>query len=197
MPGFPSFDPLDPTANMHRETGFSVGFVGLDGTKYSMRIGGLGAGFDIIIGDKMKLANAAGELSNMGVYALREDKVSERKIVDATASDDAYANPSNVLAMLFENDNLEKITIDIPAPDAALFESDGVTLKPATDAAVGTLIDEFITQAENAINSTWVPNNSFAFVRGVRRSRKTKLANGQGALPGTIQEPAAPLDDPA
>ena len=197
MPGFPGFDPLDPTADMFRETGFSVGFVAHEGTRYSMRVGGLGNGFDVAIGDKMAMAQAAGELSNMGAYSLFEDKKSMRAIQDATANDESHATPSSVLAMLFQNNDMERIVIDIPAPDASLFESDGVSLKPVTDATVGTLIQDFITAAESAINSTWVPNNSYAFVRGVRRSRKVKLAGGQGALPqvaegsGATEGPAA------
>jgi len=187
MPGIPGFDPLDPTANLHRQQGFSVGFVGISGDTYSTRFSGLGGAVDLAIGEKMAVVDAFGALSNMGAYKLIEDKTSEIRVADAEAVDEAYANAGAVLSMSFENNDLVKIVVDIPAPDASLFEADGVTLKPRTDATVGTLIGAAIDAAEAAINSTWVPANSFAFVRGIRRSRKVKLPTGTVATPTIIE----------
>ena len=196
MPGIPAYDPLDPTANMRRVTGFSVGFVSVGGSTYSMRVGDLGGGFEISIGQKMAVVDACGALSNMGAYRLTEDKVTDIRIADAQAVDEAYAAPSEVLVMHFENDNMEKKTIDIPAPDAMLFEQDGVTLKSRTDATVGTLVGTAIDALETAINSTFVPDNSYQFVRGVRRTRKITLPNGQQAVPQVVEGSGA-LEGPA
>jgi len=187
MPGIPGFDPLDPTANLHRSQGFSVVFVGLSGDTYSTRFSGLGGAVDVAIGEKMAVVDAFGALSNMGAFKLGEDKTSEIRIADAEAVDEAYANAGSVLSLQFENNDLEKITVDIPAPDASLFEADGITLKPRTDATVGTLIGNAIDTAETAINTTWIPNNSFAFVRGTRRSRKVSLPTAPRAVPTVIE----------
>jgi len=196
MPGFPGFDPLDPLANKSRTKGFSVGLVSLQGDKYSMRFSGLGGAVDLTAGEHMAVAEAAGALSNMGVYALREDKVTSIPISDAVASDEVHGDPTIVLTMHFENNDGDKMSVDIPAPDATLFETDGVSLKPRTDATVGTIIGDFIDAAELAINSTWLPNNSFSFTRGVRRVRNIKLAQGSNVKPG-VQEGAVPLEGPA
>jgi len=187
MPGIPAWDPLDPTANMRRSQGFSVGFVGVGGSTYSMRVSDLGGAIDVPVGQKMAVVEACGELSNMGAYRLTEDKVSDIRIADAEAVDEAYAAPSEVLVFHFENNNMEKMTVDVPAPDAMLFEQDGVSLKPRTDATVGTLIGDAIDALELAINTTWSPANSFQFVRGVRRTRKVSLPGGQQALPQVIE----------
>lgn len=182
MPGFPGFDPLDPTANLIRQTGVSVKMVSLAGDTYSARLSGLGSQ-DLAFGEKTRLAEALGAASNMGVYSLTEDRDSFIRITDAEAIDDAYASPANVLVMTFENNEGRKISGEVPAPDATLFESDGVSLKPRTDATVGAIIGELIDAHENVINTSFLPLNSYAFVRGVRRQRKYKLPSGQREKP--------------
>lgn len=187
MPGFPGFDPLDPFAGTSREKGFSVGFVSVAGDKYSMRFSKLGGAVDLVANEHMLTAQAAGALSNMGVYALREDKVTELPIPDAEAADEAHSGPTVVAAFYFQNNDGEIMTVDVPAPDATLFESDGVTVKPRTDPAVGSLIGDFIDAAELSINSTWLPANSFAFTHGIRRVRNIKLPSGGNVKPTIIE----------
>jgi len=196
MPGIPGWDPLDPTANLHREAKVSVGLVAHNGIKYSVNVPGLGGAVDLVVGEKMALADAIGAVSNMGVYRVTEGKVNDIRIADAVANDEAHSDPSNVLSMTFENDNLEKIVIDIPAPDATLFAGDGVTLLDRTDATVGTLIGDLIDAAEQVINSTYAPANSFEYVRGVLRTRKVKLPTGMLAVP-TVQEGSGATAGPA
>ncbi|MEO0564380.1 MAG: hypothetical protein AAF125_19910, partial [Chloroflexota bacterium] len=83
---------------------------------------------------------------------------------------------------------------EVPAPKAVLFESDGVTLKAlpanaADDDADEAVIRELIGAAENVVNTSFLPVNSYAFVRGVRRSRKVRLPAPRTARP-QVQEPA-------
>lgn len=189
MPGFPGYDPLDPTAGKIRTQGTSVKLVAGDGTTYSTRLSGLGAQ-DLAFGEKSRLAAAIGDVSNMGVYEIVEDKTTSINVVDAAAYDEAYANANDVLVVHLENNDAVKYTVDIPAPDARLFEADGVTLKPRTDATDGAVIGELIDAIENVINTSFLPVNSFSFVRGVRRQRKIRLAAGQKPKP-TVSEPAA------
>lgn len=196
MPRFPNVNPLDWTEGKYRSRSMSVGFVSLAGDTYSMNLSGLGAGVDLTIGEKQALADACGDISNMGCYRLSEKKDTVVNIADASALDEAYANHGDVLAMHFQNNDGEKYVFDIPAPDAALFETDGVTLKPRTDATVGTLIGAAIDAAETVINTSWTPHNSFAFVRGIRRSRKVKLSGGQGEKPA-IAEGTGDIAGPA
>lgn len=187
MPGFPGFDILDPTAGQFRNTGLSVRLVAHDGTTYSTRMSGMGA-VDILIGDRYALAEAIGAVSNMGVYELAEDRTTRINIVDAVTYDEAFSNGNSVLTIHLENNNGEKYTVDIPAPDARLFESDGVTLKPRTDATVGGVIDALLTAITVVLNASFAPANTYAFVRGVRRSRKVKLPQGSKPIP-SVSEP--------
>lgn len=198
MPGFPDYDPLDIPNWLNgkqREAGVSVKFVAADGITYSARLSGLGAA-DLAIGEKTRLAEAMGAVSNMGVYELVEDKTTSVNIIDAEAYDEAYANPGDILVLHFENASAEKYTVDVPAPDARFFESDGVTLKPRTDATDGTVIGELIDASLNVINTSFLPVNTFAFVRGVRRQRKMRLPAGQRPRPAVSEPAAAPETNP-
>jgi hypothetical protein len=167
-----------------------------DGLTYSVNVPDLGGAVDLVVGEKMAFADAVGAVSNMGVYRVTEGKVNSIRIADAAALDEIHGNPANVLAMTYENNNLEKIVVDIPAPDATLFENDGVTLKPRTDATVGTLIGDLIDATETLINNTFVPANSFEFTRGVLRTRKVSLPSGQKPKP-TIAEGSGATAGPA
>lgn len=188
MPGLPGYDPLDPTANMIRSSGVTVNFVDAFGRTTTARVSGLGSQ-DLAVGENTRLAQAMGEASNMGAYGFEEDKQNKRLIVDATANDETYADASNVLYMVFQNNEGRTITTEVPAPQARLFESDGVTLKPRTDATVGGIIGELIDACENVINTSFLPVNSYVFVRGSRRNRKVSLPAAAGARP-QVAEPA-------
>lgn len=196
MPGFPGYDILDPTAGKQRNAGVSIKLVAVDGTSFSSRLSGLGAQ-DMAIGEKTRLSEAMGAISNMGVYEIVEDRTTRINIADATAFDEAYANPNDILVMHFENNNGEKYTVDVPAPDVRFFETDTVTLKSRTDATDGAVIGELIDACENVINTSFLPVNSFSFVRGVRRQRKLKLAQGVKPRPVAAEPAAAPGTNPA
>lgn len=193
MPGFPGYDPLDPTAGKIRTTGVSIKTVAADGSTYSTRLSNLGAQ-DLAFGEKSRLAAAIGDVTNMGVYEIVEDKTTTINVTDAEAYDESYSNPNDILSLHFANNDAVKYVIDIPAPDARFFETDGITLKPRTDAADGSEIGELIDAAENVINTSYLPLNSFSFVRGVRRHRKIRLGSGQRPKP-TVSEPSNANED--
>lgn len=183
MPGLPGYDILNPTENMRREAGVTYCLVDVTGETGSTRLSGLGA-VDLAIGEKTRLAEAIGAASNMGVYGFTEDRSNMRRTRDATALDEAHASKSEVLVMHFENNDFEKKTLEVPAPDATLFETDGVTLKPRTDATVGAIIGELIDATENVINTSFAPLNTFTYEYGVRKTRKVSRSAAQtSALP--------------
>lgn len=188
MPGLPSYDPLDPTANLIRSSGVTVNFVDAYGRTTTARVSNLGSQ-DLAFGENSRLAQAMGEASNMGVYGFEENKQNKRLVVDATAFDETFPDASNVLYMVFQNNEGNTITTEIPAPQARLFESDGVTLKQRTDATVGAIVGELIDAIENVINTSFLPLNSYTFVRGSRRNRKVSLPQPANARP-IVSEPA-------
>lgn len=193
MPGLPNFDPLDPTANLIRSSGLSVKLVDPFGRTTTTRVSGLGSA-DLAVGENSRFTNAVGEASNMGAYGWQEDRDNERLIIDAIAFDETFADATNVLYMVFQNNEGRVITFEVPAPKAVLFESDGVTLRPlpdnaADDDAEETIIRELIGAAQNIINTSFAPVNSYAFVRGTRRPRKVRLPAARAARPQS-QEPA-------
>lgn len=188
MPGLPGYDPLDPTANLIRSSGVTVNFVDAYGRTTTARVSGLGSQ-DLAIGENSRLAEAMGQASNMGVYGFEEDKQNRRLIVDAVTYDETYPDASNVLYLVFQNNEGRTLTTEVPGPQARLFESDGVTLKPRTDATVGPIIGELIDAIENVVNTSFLPVNSYTFVRGSRRNRKAKLPQPANARP-IVEEPA-------
>jgi len=196
MPGIPSWDPLNPTDNLHRQQKLSVGFVAANGLTYSTNIPGMGGAVDLTVGENFEVADALGALSNMGVYRVSEGKENEIKIANAVANDETHGDPSMVLVMTFENDNLEKVSIDVPAPDATLFAPDGVTLKDRTDATVGAIIGRAIDAIEVVLNTSFAPNNSYQFTRGMLRSRKVSMPKAPAAHP-TVAEGAGATAGPA
>lgn len=191
MPGLPGYDPLDPTANLIRSSGLTVNFVDAFGRTTTARLSGLGAQ-DLAVGENSRLAQAMGEASNMGVYGFGEDRDNRRLIPDATAFDETYADATNVLYLVFQNNEGRTITTEVPAPQARLFESDGVTLKAlpalaADDDTEQAIIRELIDASLNVINTSYLPLNSYTFVRGSRRSRKVSLPQPANARPQVVE----------
>lgn len=191
MPGLPSYDPLNPTANLIRTSGLTVNFVDAYGRTTTSRLSGLGSQ-DLAIGENSRLAQAMGEASNMGAFGFSEDRDNRRLIVDATAFDETYPDASNVLYLVFQNNEGRTITTEVPAPQARLFEADGVTLKPlpadaANDTTETAIIRELIAATENVINTSFLPVNSYTFVRGSRRSRKVSLPQPASARPQVVE----------
>jgi len=194
MPGLPGYDPLDPTANLVRRSGVSVALVDAQGRTSRTRISGLGSQ-DLAVGENSRFAQAVGEASNMGAYGWNEDKENFRLQTDATAFDETYASAENVLYMVFQNNEARTITMEVPAPKATVFAADGVTLRDlpadsANDDADEEIIRELIDATENVINTSFLPVNSYAFQRGYRSSRKTKLPRPTGGKP-IVAEPGA------
>ena len=132
----------------------------------------------------------------MGVYRVSEGKENTIKVTNAVAVDEAWAGPSAVLVMTFENDNGDKVSVDVPAPDATLFAPDGFTLLDRTDANVGTLIGRAIDAIEDVLNSSYIPANSFEFMRGMLRSRKFASPTAPSAKP-TVAEGSGATAGPA
>lgn len=194
MPGMPGYDPTDPTANLIRSSNLSVKMVDAYGRTSRTLISGLGAQ-DLAIGENTRFTEAVGAVSNMGAYGFAETRDNDRLIVDAEVYDEAWSDASNVLYMVFQNNEGRTITYEVPAPQARFFESDGVTLIPlpansADDNADEAIVRELILASQNVINTSFAPVNSYVFVRGSRRTRKQPLPAAKNARP-TVTEPAS------
>jgi len=193
MPPLPGFDPLDPTANLIRKSGLSVGLVDAQGRTSRARLSNLGSQ-DLAIGENTRWTNAVGDVSNMGAYEWREDRVNSRLVTDAEVFDETYADAANVLYLVFQNNEGRVITTEVPAPQEQIFAADGVTMRQlpadaADDDTFEAKVRELIAASENVINTSFSPVNSYVFQRGYRTSRKTDLPRPSGAVPNVI-EPA-------
>jgi hypothetical protein len=80
------------------------------GRTTTTRVSGLGSA-DLAVGENSRFANAVGEASNMGAYGWQEDRDNERLIIDAIAFDETFADATNVLYMVFQNNEGRTIRV--------------------------------------------------------------------------------------
>lgn len=116
---------------------------------------------------RIALQTALGNLSNAAVYAYQSSEglqVAKNKV---TPLDESYSSASEKLVLQFQDDNLELISMAVPAPDESYFGTDGATvdITNVTVAGAITTIEEYLN--ENGED----PAGTFAFVRGYRTSR--------------------------
>jgi hypothetical protein len=168
--------------------------VDANGRRSNVRLSNLGSA-DLAVGENSRFVEAVGSVSNMGALGWTEDRENFRLVTDAEVYDEAYADAANVLYMVFQNNEGRMLTYEVPAPQAVIFEADGVTLRPlptdsANDDAVEEAIRELIAASENIINTSFAPVNSYTFISGSRRPRKTDLPRPAGGRPQTVVPPA-------
>lgn len=116
---------------------------------------------------RVALQVALGNLSNAAVYAYQSSEglqVAKNKV---TPFDESYSSASEKMVLQFQDDNLELVSMAIPAPDESFFASDGVTVDVNNVTVAGAIatIEEYLNERGED------PAGSFSFVRGYRTSR--------------------------
>jgi len=142
----------------------------------------------------MALALAA--LSNAAHKS--DNRTTHREVSTATlvAYDEAYADAKTRLILVFQNDGLDTKEVSVPAPDAALFGTDGFTaIEPGLDdPSPGLELTAAISAVLAVINTG---GGSYAYIAGYR----SPLPAGASVRPlPNPEEPGvgnAPSDLPA
>lgn len=189
----PDWNPALINPLVNRYEAVSIGWLLVSGASFSTRLTALGAGVSPDPGNVSAFREAIGDMSNAAVVRMTEEKNTFIASTGATVYDEAYSD-GTVCVVTLENNNGEQISFDIPNPDESLFGTDGVTLDP-TNAQVIAMVGA----AETLINNSFDPANSFAYRRGVLRTRKVSIPKGSKVQP-TIVEPGVgdnPPDAPA
>lgn len=137
------------------------------------------------------LRTALGNMSNARVVG---DTASTMTNVNLAAPevapyDEAYASVGTRASLVFQNDDLETRSVSIPAPDASIFESDGVTVNP-TNALVIAAVGAILT----VINGDLLATDTYAYLRGFRQEISRKLPKGRSAKAAI--EPLAGINPP-
>lgn len=194
MPDF-QFPLTDPRVN--RSDSFSVGWVLVGGGRYSTNISGLGGDRVIEFPGEQSAARAAiGDMSNAGLIRMSFEENTFIAIANALTLDESYSD-GIVAVVVFQNNNGEEISFEIPNPDLSVFSSvDRVTMLAPVDGGTAgeQLVFNMADSVATLINNTYTPANSFAFVRGFRASRKIKTTRAK-TMP-TIAEPTGGVNPP-
>lgn len=130
------------------------------------------------------LAAAVGDASNAALMASKAamvDQVYNTAHPDIITYDEAYSTVDHVLVMIFQNDEGDVRSLEIPAPDLSGFEADGET--PNVGAGVFSAVR---TTALAALNET-DPVGTWAYARGFLATRSLSRTKARQALP--IAEP--------
>lgn len=103
--------------------------------------------------------------------------------IGVVAFDEAYATVGDVAVMIFTNNNGVEAALEVPAPDASLFNTADYETVNVT-AGLGLAI---VTAAIAALNQATVPG-TYVYSRGFYSKRKTKRIASR-TKPGTFREP--------
>jgi hypothetical protein len=151
-----------------------------------------------------ELALVRTSVGNISNAAVRNTSFTEKVAVSDTninPLDEAFADASTKLVLVFQDDDMELRTIAIPAPDASFFGTDGVSLIPADGgAAAGTpariLADALaiITLVMNG-GALADPAGTFSFLKGYRSRRTSRLPRPRTSRP--VVEPSGGVLPPA
>lgn len=139
------------------------------------------------------LRDAVGNASNAALIAqstIDFIEVQNPSGAGVVAFDEAYATAGDVAVMIFTDNNGVEAALEIPAPDASLFnEADYETVN--VTAGLGLAISNAAIAALNA----GVVAGTFVYSRGFYSKRKTKRIASR-TKPGTFREPAAGENPP-
>lgn len=133
------------------------------------------------------IQNSLADLSNAALIRRFNSVGDEIPISQANTFDEAYASISDKLVLVFQDGSLDKRTVSVPAPDAALFGADGQTaIAPDAGAAAGEpakLLADAVAALEVGLGGT------YAYVGGYLSTRSR--AGGGLTFRPTIAEPGA------
>lgn len=193
MPDFP-FLITDPRVN--REEAPSIGWVLTGGQKFSTVLSYLGGGITPDPGNLSAFRAALGNASNAGVWRMTETRHTYISEALAEVFDEVY-NDGTVAVCKLQNNNGEIATFEFPNPDLSIFEADRVTVvRPNAAGTAGQiLVNAIAVAAQDLINNSFDPVNSFVWISGSLAFRKVKRARPR-TMPA-ISEPAGGDNPPA
>lgn len=153
--------PQIPAANVDSKA-LSLSWVGWDGNKVNTRYTGFGTG--TTEAQALAIANAAGNLSNAGIYKQSYQSISEAAISGVTVQDESISQVERGANVVYQNTvTLATKTFRVPAPHHDHLTPDGRFLKDrADDAAVETLL----AAIETALGGSWTFVNAALSTRG-------------------------------
>lgn len=127
----------------------------------------------------LELANLRTALGNMSNGVIVSTAQTESVVVNQAAAevaplDEAFSSVGTRAVMVFQNDDLDTRSVSVPAPDASLFESDGVTLNRTNG-----LVNAAIIAALAVINGGAAGTGTYAYLRGYRQEVSRKLPKGR------------------
>jgi hypothetical protein len=146
------------------------------------------ASFDdnLTSGQRNDFVEAVGRCSNAGVYETNYNDQTFISKLEARVFDEAHATVNTKLVMVYEfkDDPRQKITTEVPAPDATLFESDGKTVDP-DQAQVADLIDATLAIINDG---GLIDDGEYRFARGFLSHRSVRATRGK-VRPTKVEEP--------
>jgi hypothetical protein len=185
-------------ANVRNKRSVSVKLQYAGGYAFNVQLGnGLLGDANYTLGELSAFRAALGNASNFGVRYQSETLVNEVAVPFVEAYDDAYG-PNVTANLRFQNNDQEVFTLTIPGPLKRLFVGDGTALvTPDINADAGTgelILAEIIRDAQNLVNNSYAPANSFAFIGGERAMRSMTPSKRPDAI--ALVEPAGDLVQP-
>lgn len=178
--------PPRSAAPVFTQRALSISFQDFTGKPRSSRVVLSSAATDVQI-DALELAT--GNLSNaraMDVTVSSETRQQNPANALNTAYDEAHATVEIVLVFVFQNDVGEVQMVEIPAPDASLFNSDG-----STPNDTNALIIAYKAAALAAMNEG---SGTYAYARGFRSTRSARA--NRARIPHQLVEPGGASQPP-
>lgn len=182
MPTFP----LTAVALRTQGNAMSNKFVDFAGRERSSRFEASSAATS---GQLDAVRDAIGEASNAALVASERilfDEILNPAGLGVVTFDEAYPSVGDVAVMFFVNGTGDQVVVEIPAPDASLFND---TDYETVNVEAGSLGAAIVAAVLPAINAGTVPDN-YVFARGFYSKRKTKRIASR-TKPGVFREPNA------
>lgn len=130
------------------------------------------------------LAAALGNASNAAVTVITVNTITLDKLANRQVFDEAHSRVVDKAVFIFQNDARQTRKVELPAPDASIFGSDGQTIDP-TNALAAAIISAALA----------IYGGTFAYTRGFlsQRSRKVRSVTA----PPVPSEPGVGDNPPA
>lgn len=186
MPDFPAAPPVPGGVVRQQRYTLSVSLVDFMGNTSAVPV----ASFDdnLTGGQRNGFVEAVGRCSNAGVFETNYTDQTFISKLEARVFDEAHATVNSKLVMVYEfkDDPRIKIVSEVPAPDATLFESDGITVNiNDEDGLVQNLIDATLSIINDG---GLIDDGEYRFARGFLSQRSVRGKRGK-VRPSKVEEP--------
>lgn len=169
----------------YSNSSYSVTLKDVAGKKARISISGYSASVTGV--DLTLFRTAASKLSNAGAITTNQTLEAGINEANADAFDEGESSVTTKAVFVFQDSTRVTKRIEIPAPDASIFNEDGVTVNTAFP-----LVAAFLTRALNILNAS-TPPETFQLLRAFasERSRRTRTPNFRPNIvePGTGSSP--------